>query len=492
MKNIKLIRKLKIFSLVALLAIPFSCQDDFLDRLPLGEVANNEELGVGGQEAAMFGVYSLLNRVGGWERFWFGSIRSDDSQKGSTTGDGAAFGTAFNDFQYIPTIGLNNIWWNGHYEVIFACNEVINNIQEEGLTDPGSLANDGEARAIRALMYFELRRDYGEVPIITATIDVPSDAFAPKSTIADIDTFIKNDLLIAEANLPQSWIGFPGRSSSGFAKSLLAKLYLYQNDWSNAYNKCKEIIDSQVYSIEPNLVNLFERVGNNGVESIFEIQQTVTENGESFNTNYFISQGVRGTGEWNLGWGFNVPTTNLVNAFEAGDKRKANTLLESGQDDGGFGGGVLPAHPSVLAQPYWNKKAYTMKSIRTTLAINGNRWENIKIIRYADIILMAAEAGNESGLAPQSEVVGYINQIRSRAGLPNTTATGQGEIRDAIKQERRVEFALEEYRFYDLVRWGDASTVLSGLGYLPKHALFPIPQDAIDQSGGVIVQNPNY
>ena len=184
MKNIKLIKKLKIFSLVALLAIPFSCQDDFLDRLPLGEVANNEELGVGGQEAAMFGVYSLLNRVGGWERFWYGSIRSDDAQKGSTTGDGAAFGNAYNDFQYIPTIGLNTTWWNGHYEVIFACNEVINTIQEEGLTDAGSLANDGEARVIRALMYFELRRDYGEVPLITATIDVPSDAFAPKSSIS--------------------------------------------------------------------------------------------------------------------------------------------------------------------------------------------------------------------------------------------------------------------------------------------------------------------
>jgi hypothetical protein len=105
---------------------------------------------------------------------------------------------------------------------------------------------------------------------------------------------------------------------------------------------------------------------------------------------------------------------------------------------------------------------------------------------------MAAEAGNESGLAPQSEIVGYINQIRSRANLLNTTATGQSDLRDAIKQERRVEFALEEYRFYDLVRWGDASTVLSGLGYLSKHALYPIPQDAIDQSGGVIIQNPNY
>lgn len=483
---------LKAWVVLCFLIVSFSCQNDNLDRLPLGEVANNEELGVGGQEAAVFGIYSLLRtRVGGWERYWFGSIRSDDAQKGSTPGDAAAFGTAFNDFQYIPTTGLNNIWWNGHYEVIFACNEVINNIAEAGDTDQGSLINDAEARVIRALMYFELRRDYGEVPIITVTIDVPSDAFAPKSTVAEVEEFILEDLLIAEINLPDTWSGFPGRSTSGFAKSLLAKVYLYQNNWVSAYAKCKEVIDSGIYSLDPSLVNLFERGGNNGPESIFEIQQTVTENGDSFNSNYFISQGVRGTGVWNLGWGFNTPTQNLVNAFEAGDRRRDNTLLESGQDDGGFGSGVLPGFPP-LAQQFWNKKAYTMNSIRANLAINGNRWENIKIIRYADVLLMAAEAGNESGAASPSEVLGYINQIRSRAGLGNINTLDQSSLRDAIKQERRVELALEESRFYDLVRWGDASAILGTLGYLPKHEFFPIPQDAIDQSGGVIVQNPNY
>lgn len=492
MKNIKLI-KLKTWSIVAFLLITMSCQDDFLDRLPLGEVANNEELGVGGEEAAVFGIYSLLRttNVGSWNRHWFGSIRSDDAQKGSTTGDSAANGTAFNDFEYIATNGLSTQWWNAHYEVIFACNEVINNIKESGATDEGSLINDAEARAIRALMYFELRRDFGEVPIITVTIDVPSDAFAPKSSIAEIDKFIEDDLLIAEKNLPLIWASFPGRSTSGFAKSLLAKLYLYQQNWTEAYNKCKEVIDSQAYMLDPSLVNLFEVGGNNGVESIFEIQQTITENGDRFASIYFVSQGVRGTGVWNLGWGFNTPTQNLVDAFEVGDARKANTILESGQDDGGFGSGTLPDSPP-LAQKYWNKKAYTMESARDDFGTNANRWENIKIIRYADVILMAAEAGNESGVASQSEVVNLVNSIRSRAGLPNTSASSQSALRDAIKQERRVEFALEESRFYDLVRWGDALSVLGGLGYQPKHALYPIPQEAIDQSGGIIVQNPDY
>lgn len=493
MKNIKQM-KFIVLSLAGLLILTmFSCQDDFLDRLPLGEVANNEELGVGGQEAAVFGIYSLIRTTstGSWERLWFGSIRSDDAEKGSTTSDGAANGDVFNNFNYVVTNGLSTTWWNGHYQVIFACNEVINTIDSEGLVDEGSLLNDAEARAIRALMYFELRRDYGEVPIITKTIDVPSDAFAPKSSIVDVDEFIIADLKIAEQKLPLTWNGFPGRSTSGFAKSLLGKLYVYQNDWPNAYNKLKEVIDSDIYMLDPSLVDLFEKEGNNGVESIFEIQQTITENGEEFATNYYIGQAVRGTGDWNTGWGYNVPSQVLVDAFELGDLRKANTILYSGQDDGGFGGGILPDFP-LIAQKYWNKKSYTKKAARTKYGTNFNRWENIKILRYADVILMAAEAGNESGLAPESEIVGYINDLRFRAGLPNTTASGQSAIRDAIKQERRAEFAMEEYRFYDLVRWGDATSVLSGLGYLPKHALFPIPQDAIDKSGGIIVQNPNY
>ena len=133
-----------------------------------------------------------------------------------------------------------------------------------------------------------------------------------------------------------------------------------------------------------------------------------------------------------------------------------------------------------------------MADMRQEYGVNGNRWENIKIFRYADVLLMAAEAGNESGAISSAEVADLINQIRSRAGLPNTTATTRSELRDAIKQERRVELAMEESRFYDLVRWGDASEVLGGLGYLPKHALYPIPQEAIDQSGGVITQNPDY
>lgn len=482
-------KKIVILSLIGLSSL-ISCQDDFLDRLPLGEVANTDELGIGGQETAVFGIYSLLRTttVGSWNRYWFGSIRSDDAAKGSSEGDSAANGAAFNDFEYVSTNGLSTSWWNDHYKVIFACNEVINAVQASGDTSPADLINESEAKAIRALMYFELRRDYGEVPIITATIDNPEDAFAPKSSVADVDKFIIEDLEYAVKYLPLTWPAFPGRATLGFANSLLAKLYLYQGEWANAYAKSTEVINSGVYSLDTDLVNLFEVGGDNGVESVFEIQQLVTDN-QNYNNNYFESQGVRGTGVWNLGWGFNVPTQNLVNTFELGDSRNGNTILESGKDDGGFGSGTLPTAPP-LDQPYWNKKAYTKASARSEFGMNANLWENIKIIRFADVILMAAEAANEDGKT--AEAIILVNKIRSRAGLSDTSASGQSDIRNAIKHERRVEFAMEESRFYDLVRWGDATSVLGGLGYLPKNALYPIPQDAIDQSGGIIVQNPNY
>ena len=164
-------------------------------------------------------------------------------------------------------------------------------------------------------------------------------------------------------------------------------------------------------------------------------------------------------------------------------------ILREGVHEGegdGFGLTV----PTGLNQKYWNKKAYSNPKTRDKMGTKYNYWSNIKVFRYADIILMAAEAANESGNTASATT--YLNQIRTRAGLSATTAASQADLRKAIKQERRIEFALEGERFYDLVRWGDASTELGSKGYTSKHALYPIPQIAIDKSQGVLVQNPNY
>jgi hypothetical protein len=374
--------------------------------------------------------------------------------------------------------------------LINACNDLIDAIEVSGLTDSGTMVNMAEARMIRAFLYFDLRRDYGEVPIVAEKITDVTSGNNPKSTVAEIDAFIIQDLEFASANLPLTWpSNHVGRATKGFADGLMAKLYLYRQEYAASLAKSQEVINSGVYSLVPSYKELFNIEGNNSVESIFEIQQLVTESGQEFGNSYYQSQGVRGTGQWDLGWGFNVPTQNLVDAYEPDDPRINHTVLVSGEDDGGYGGGVLPASPP-LDQVYWNKKAYTEAEERARFSLRFNLWENIKILRYADVLLMAAEAAFQTGntaLATQ-----YLNQVRARARdgadvLSDVTAT-----LEAIKHERRIELAMEGERFYDLVRWGDAPDMLGTLGYEPRNEWYPIPQSAIDQSNGVLVQIPNY
>ena len=491
MKNYKYIIKLSLFALLALPILNSCSDDDFLDRKPLG-TATEGDLTAGGFEEKAFGLYGKIRTQDGvtsWMRYWFQNIRSDDAQKGSTPTDAATMGNVMDKFQYSPTEFA--AYWNGHYSLIFACNDLVVDIEESGLTDQGTIINEAEAKAVRGFAFFDLRRDYGEVPIILNKIKVPSDGVKAKSSVAEVDAQIISDLEFAAANLPDSWPAYPGRATKGFANALLAKLYLYQGEWAKSLEKSELVINSGQYVLENSYVTLFSEAGDNSKESIFEVQ-FLRLAGVNYSNNYWESQGVRGSSTWDLGWGFNVPTQNLVDAYETGDPRKAATILFSGQDDG-FGL-TVPASPP-LAQPYWNKKAYTTPSIRQNYGINKNHWKNIKILRYADVLLMAAEAANESGNS--SKASGYLEMIRARARgtstvLPKVTDLSQSGLRTAIKHERRIELAMENERFYDLVRWGDASAVLGGLGYQDKNRHYPIPQTAIDQSGGVLKQNPNY
>lgn len=456
-----------------------SCGDDFLDRKPLGQ-STEGDLTEGGLQADVFGVYAKLRTQAGvsnWTRYWFQSVRSDDAAKGSTPTDAAEMGTIMDNFQYTKVKAEANDNWSGHYNVIYDCNAII--AKSQGLTDNGSLVNRAEAQAVRGFLFFDLRRDYGEIPLVTNQINSPQDVIKTKSTVAQVDAQIKADLIAAAAVLPSSWPGQQGRATSGMAKSYLAKLALYQGNWTEALSYAEEVINSGVYSLNPNYDKLFFDESDNGLESVWEIQ-FARLGGVNYSNNYWESQGIRGSGTWDLGWGFNVPTTNLVNAYEPGDKRKAATILEEGTSDG-FSNTI----PTGLAQKYWNKKAYTLPSRRILEGENKNHWTNIKIMRYADVLLIASEAAFQSGNTGKATT--YLNMIRTRAGLGNITATLA-----AIKQERRVEFGMEGERFYDLVRWGDAVSVLATLGYQDRNKYYPIPQSAIDQSGGVLVQNPNY
>lgn len=493
-KNRILTTTLKV-TLFTFLCIIISCDDEFLDKKPLG-IATEGDLGVGGFEESAFGLYGKLRTEAGitdFSRVWFQSIRSDDAAKGSTATDASALGNTFDAFNYDANEGwITKGNWQGHYRLIYACNDLIKAIEDSGLTDDGTMINKAEAHAIRAFAYFDLRRDFGEVPLILHKVVSPSDEIAPKSTVDQVDAQIVTDLTFAKEHLPTAWPAYPGRATKGFAQTLLGKLYLYQQNWSLAASELSEVM-SYGYSLHGSYSDLFLQSGDNSLESIFEIQ-FLRLSGVNYSNNYWETQGVRGAGSWDLGWGFNVPTQALVDAFETGDPRREASILFEGQPDG-LSSPTLVI-PTGLAQPYWNKKAYTLKSERTQYSENKNHWANIKILRYADVLLMYAEALNEQGQSTLA--ASYINMVRARARggntsvLPDITATDQVSVRTAIKHERRVEFAMEGERFYDLVRWGDAVSVLGPLGYLSKNAWYPIPQYAIDQSGGVLIQNPNY
>lgn len=484
----------KITVLTAFLLIGLvSCNDEeFIDIKPLGITTVGEQ---GGFESQVFGLYGQMRTEDGvtnWVRYWFQSIRSDDAAKGSSSTDQATMGNVMDAFNYSASEGIPTANWNGHYKLIFACNDVIAQVDESGATDAGTLTNKAEAMAIRAFAYFDLRRDYGEVPLVLNRVVVPSDGIKAKSTIAQVDEQIISDLTYAAEHLPMAWPSYPGRATKGFANTLLAKLYLYQENWTNALAKSQEVISSGQYSLLPSYSKIFTQDGNNSSESVFEIQFLRT-GGTNYSSNYWESQGVRGSGTWDLGWGFNVPTSNLLSAYEPNDPRYNATILTSGQNDG-FGN-TLPGSPP-LDQMYWNKKAFTDPAERASYGENKNHWSGIKLIRYADVLLIAAEAANETGNS--SLALSYLNMVRARARggnnsvLPDVTTSDQASVRTAIKHERRIEFAMEGERFYDLVRWGDANSVLGGLGYQSKNALYPIPQTAIDQSGGILIQNPNY
>lgn len=484
------------YSLVALLALPLlnSCSDeDFLDRRPLG-IASEGDLKTGGFEEKAFGLYGQLRTIDGittWERFFFESVRSDDATTGSNTGDQTSFDPYFEKYQYTATHFMNGNNWNGHYKLIYACNDLIDAVDKAEATDEGSQINKAEAMVFRAFALFDLRRDYGEVPIVLNKIVVPGDAIKAKSSIADVDAQIISDLTFAIEHLPLNWPAYPGRATKGFANTLLAKLYLYQGEWSKSLAKSQEVISSGQYALGTSYNDQFKMAGNNSSEAIFEVQ-FLYGSGLEYKNNYWEAQSVRGAGIWNLGYGLNVPSTNLIASYEPNDPRKAATILVSGQDDGY--GRTLPSSPPA-DQLYWNKKSYSVPSERDKYGQLFNYWTNIKILRYADVILMAAEASNE--LNNSSAAADYLEMIRARARGNNSAILlpitgGQSTLRTAIKQERRVEFGMENERFYDLVRWGDAVSTLGSLGYQDKNKYYPIPQTAIDQSGGILVQNPNY
>jgi starch-binding outer membrane protein, SusD/RagB family len=276
---------------------------------------------------------------------------------------------------------------------------------------------------------------------------------------------------------------------------LAAKTQLYRQNWATALSLCEEVINSGQYSLYSDYKTMFEESGELCSESILEVQNYVNDNGSlAYFGDFPERTGIRGAGIFNQGWGWNTPSQALVSAYEDGDARKEGTILFKDSTDG-YGNTL--AHDLQL--PYWNRKTYGDPARAKKTNYRKAVWMNVRILRYADVLLMAAEAANELGGTDNvTKALGYLERVRARARgrnkdiLTPVTTTDKALLRAAIKHERRVEFGMEFERFYDLVRWGDALTVLGPLGYTNRCRYYPIPQKVLTQSNGIITQNPEW
>lgn len=478
-------------SIFAVSALFFAgCANDYLDVNQTESISTKDiELFNNDAGAATF-VTAIYSKFLNWDMSSFGwiglaSITSDDADKGSSPGDTGTDKDVLDNLTYNSSNPSAESTFNANYDGINRCNQALDVLPKLDKADVNLRARlMGEAKFLRAFMYFTLVKCYGGVPIVDHLPNPASDAdqkmLLTRKTKAEVYTFIEKDLNDAIAVLPNKSeyaAAEKARASKGAAYALLAKVNLYQKNWQKVVDNCNLVTG---YSISADYAKMFRLEGENDGESIFEINGVGSVPAKGIE-GYSASQGARGAGGW--GWGFNVPSQSLLNAYEAGDVRKNATIIFRGTTL--YDGRVVP---NTVENPMYNFKAYSSQYT--------DGWEtdaNIKYLRYAEVVLMKAEALNE--LNRTSEAIPLLNQIRNRAGLGVTPAVSQADVRTAIWKERRVELAFEFDRFFDLVRTGQAKAAFAIDGKVfteGKNELFPIPDSFIRQSKGMSEQNPNY
>lgn len=470
----------------------------FLDTNPQGELT--QEAFPTTASDALLSTNAAYTTLRDWHYHSGGfpilDIMSDDAHKGSNPNDGLNTVGPYDNFSIIPTQDGLDRWWSALYQGIKRANVVIEKVPEINMDEALQTRYIAEARFLRGLYYFDLVRAWGGVPIVTSTAP-PLEV--PRSTQADVYKLIEEDLLFAVQNLPAKGsygANNIGRASLGAAKALLAKVYLFQKDFINAEKYAVEVIQSGEYNLETNFIDANGKNGEHGMESVFEIG--AMENESPLGNQYANTQGVRGTP--NRGWGFNRPSLNLRYSFETDDPRLKGTIIDLGDVLDGIailGDGTTPDETydddgNLIEVECYNRKVW-IPGTSTDTQFGHNR----RLIRFADVLLMAAEALNENG--KPGEALIHLNRVRERARngnpdiLPDIIETGKDALRDLILTERRHELALEGHRFWDLVRTGKAAQVLGPSGFISgKHELLPIPQNEIDITQGVLTQNPNW
>lgn len=434
-------------------------------------------------------------------------IASDNSVAGGENASDVLPLQQIDDYTHTAVNSTLAELWQAAYEGINRANYMHQykdkNPSGTAVSFAGKDALYGEVYFLRAYYYFQLVRMFGDVPLFTdKRLGLTESKSLKRAPKADVYKAIEDDLARAIAALPAVQVE-KGRITKYAAQALLGKVYIYQNKFDAAAPVLESIITSNAFTLVSNFGSIFLASGENGPESVFEIQYS--NNSPYYNWgavnrgqgNYSIQQnGVRGLSgtaamPYAPGWSTNLPTQNLAAAYQAGDQRKEATLF----DVEAYKNANPQLNVTYQVAPFKNTGLYNHKYLprkgETSGQVELNYLNNFRTIRYAEVLLLAAEAFNRSSTPNDAKARGYLNQVRQRAfgnTSQNSTASGT-TLRQAIWDERRLELAMEGDRFFDLVRTGQAVGKIPGFT-AGKHEVFPIPQQEILISG--LTQNPGY
>ncbi len=441
-------------------------------------------------EAAVVGTYDPLQWM--YLNILIGDIASDNSFSGGESATDVLGLQQIDDMTHNPNNDNLTSIWKWLYEGINRANYLEEN--KDKLEFDNKTALYGEVYFLRAYYYFELVKFFGDVPLFTESRLTASDSGTlERSSKSEVYAQIELDLQNAISALPTAQAQ-KGRVTKFAAQALLGKVYLYQDKFSEAATTLENVIG--VFSLVSNYGDQFLKTGENGSESVFEVQHANTSNWWDWG---FTPQGTEGNfgvihngpraydgPTYASGWSFNTPSSILFESFEDGDTRRDASVLdiEAFAEDTGASYAEGYKHTG-----YFNNK-YIPRAGESGAQTELNYLTNYRSIRYADVLLMAAEANNRGGIN-DAKAQDYLNQVRERAfgnSDHNISATG-ANLTQAIWDERNFELSMEGHRFFDLVRTGEAVSTITGFS-AGKHEVFPIPQQEVDISG--LTQNAGY
>jgi hypothetical protein len=482
------------FLLVTTSLITVSCSKEFInEEAPYTIDSESYFNSESDYNKALTGAYDMLQSS--YINVMLGEIASDNTLSG---GESATDVIGIQQIDEMTHTAVNpNLKdvWNWMFAGVQRCNYIMEFKDKTDFANKNQVI--GETRFLRAYYHFELVKFFGEIPLKgDKRFSVNDEKSIPRSSTAEVYASIEADLLFAINNL-NPIASQKGRATKGAAQALLGKVYLYQNKFVESAAVLESLITSNTYSLVNNYNSIFENSGENNAESVFEVQYTDAE-GASFGclqcSEGNVAVGFNGIRNYvgplfDSGYSFNVPTQEAFNSFETGDNRRDVAILNIATWatlNAGVSYGMGYKHTG-----FFNRKYIARQGDANVGDQNLTNPNNYRSIRYADVLLMAAEAYSRSGNNSKGQQ--YINAVRDRAfGDTNhrINLTGQS-LTDAIWTERRLELLGEGHRFFDLVRTGKAVGKITGFA-ANKNELFPIPFEEIQFSNGNWQQNPGY